>query len=104
MALWEPRARTGSGGRLRGPGSAWRRGTVPRARRAARGRNTRPRGAPSPGRWASRAGTPEPAMPTEDEAQLTLTNRLVAAAGAAVAAAVVVNPLDVIKVGRGDGL
>ena len=36
-------------------------------------------------------------MPTEDEQQLTLRNRCVAAAGAAVVAAVVVNPLDVVK-------
>jgi hypothetical protein len=37
-------------------------------------------------------------MPTEDEHELTLGNRFIAAAGAAVVAATVVNPLDVIKV------
>lgn len=38
-------------------------------------------------------------MPTQEESQLTLQGRATAAAGAAVVAAAIVNPLDVIKVG-----
>jgi len=40
-------------------------------------------------------------MGTEDETELTLQGRAVAAAGAALVAACIVNPLDVIKVRTG---